>query len=600
MLGLDSRSRSGSSRRPSAARSARSSAPTPSTPSSRWAARHARPAGHLGRDALGEHGRDDARPGAAADRDDRRRPRRHGQGLPAARAAGQRRLPAVRRAAADADRADGARRLRHPEARASRSTASSPTPRRSAPTAAPGGPRPPPRSSGRWTCSPPRSAWTRPRCARRNLLPRVHRAATSRGGALYDSGDYPAALRHGARAPPTTTGCAREQAARRERGDAVQLGIGLSRLRRDHRRRRGVRRPERERHRRDPPRRHARPSSPARRRTGRGTRRSWAMLASDGARHPDRADHRQVGRHRPHPRGRRHRRLAQPAAGRRRGAAGRARSWSSSPETRAADELEVDPGDLVVDLGRGRARRSRACPGTGVTFAALAEKERLFVRSVFTAPGRDLPVRRARRRGRGRHRDRQGRAAAPDRPRRRRDDHQPAARRGQRHGGLAQGAAQALLEEVLYDPDGNPTTTTLGRLPDRLGHRGAQLRAGRHRDADALQPAGGQGHRRGRHDRLDPGRAERGRRRGRPPRRPAHRHADDILRGCGGPSRPHRRSRADAGLDHGQRRSSAPTTSSRGCCSPTTCATTAGSRPPTSAATRPRAAPARCTSTASR
>ncbi len=32
---------------------------------------------------------------------------------------------------------------------------------------------------------------------------------------------------------------------------------------------------------------------------------------------------------------------------------------------------------------------------------------------------------------------------------------------GQRHGGIAQGAAQALLEEVLYDPDGNPLTGTL-------------------------------------------------------------------------------------------------------------------------------------------
>jgi aerobic carbon-monoxide dehydrogenase large subunit len=32
---------------------------------------------------------------------------------------------------------------------------------------------------------------------------------------------------------------------------------------------------------------------------------------------------------------------------------------------------------------------------------------------------------------------------------------------GQRHGGIAQGAAQALLEEVLYDPDGNPLTSTL-------------------------------------------------------------------------------------------------------------------------------------------
>jgi carbon-monoxide dehydrogenase large subunit len=32
---------------------------------------------------------------------------------------------------------------------------------------------------------------------------------------------------------------------------------------------------------------------------------------------------------------------------------------------------------------------------------------------------------------------------------------------GQRHGGIAQGAAQALCEEVLYDPDGNPLTSSL-------------------------------------------------------------------------------------------------------------------------------------------
>jgi carbon-monoxide dehydrogenase large subunit len=32
---------------------------------------------------------------------------------------------------------------------------------------------------------------------------------------------------------------------------------------------------------------------------------------------------------------------------------------------------------------------------------------------------------------------------------------------GQRHGGIAQGAAQALLEEMLYDADGNPLTSTL-------------------------------------------------------------------------------------------------------------------------------------------
>lgn len=33
--------------------------------------------------------------------------------------------------------------------------------------------------------------------------------------------------------------------------------------------------------------------------------------------------------------------------------------------------------------------------------------------------------------------------------------------RGQQHGGIAQGAAQALFEQVLYDDDGNPTTSTL-------------------------------------------------------------------------------------------------------------------------------------------
>jgi aerobic carbon-monoxide dehydrogenase large subunit len=37
----------------------------------------------------------------------------------------------------------------------------------------------------------------------------------------------------------------------------------------------------------------------------------------------------------------------------------------------------------------------------------------------------------------------------------------PGLAEGQRHGGIAQGAAQALLEEVRYDPDGNPLTSTL-------------------------------------------------------------------------------------------------------------------------------------------
>ena len=36
---------------------------------------------------------------------------------------------------------------------------------------------------------------------------------------------------------------------------------------------------------------------------------------------------------------------------------------------------------------------------------------------------------------------------------------------GQRHGGIAQGAAQAFLEEVVYDADGNPLTSTFADYP---------------------------------------------------------------------------------------------------------------------------------------
>jgi carbon-monoxide dehydrogenase large subunit len=41
----------------------------------------------------------------------------------------------------------------------------------------------------------------------------------------------------------------------------------------------------------------------------------------------------------------------------------------------------------------------------------------------------------------------------------------PVLAEGQREGGIAQGAAQALLEEVLYDAEGNPVTSTLVDYP---------------------------------------------------------------------------------------------------------------------------------------
>ena len=130
----------------------------------------------------------------------------------------------------------------------------------------------------------------------------------------------------------------------------------------------------------------------------------------------------------------------------------------------AADELEVAPQDLVVD--RDIAGLSvRGVPGSGITFAALAEKGPLTVRTVFSAPGATFPF--------GAHvavvevdtdtgKATLQRLVAVD------DAGtvvNPLLAEGQRHGGLAQGAAQALLEEVLYDGDGNPTTSTLAEYP---------------------------------------------------------------------------------------------------------------------------------------
>jgi carbon-monoxide dehydrogenase large subunit len=132
--------------------------------------------------------------------------------------------------------------------------------------------------------------------------------------------------------------------------------------------------------------------------------------------------------------------------------------------TRASEELEVAPEDLVVDHALA-GLAVRGVPGSGISFAALAEKEPLLVRSVFTAPGATYPF--------GAHVavaevDVETGKAVLTRLIALDDAGtiiNPLIAEGQRHGGLAQGAAQALLEEVLYDEDGNPTTTTLADYP---------------------------------------------------------------------------------------------------------------------------------------
>ena len=84
---------------------------------------------------------------------------------------------------------------------------------------------------------------------------------------------------------------------------------------------------------------------------------------------------------------------------------------------------------------------------------------------------------------------------------------------GQQHGGIAQGIAQALWEQYVYDADGNPLTVDAHRLRDAERGRAAVVRGVEHRDAVAPQPARRQGHRRVGDDRLDARGAERGGRR---------------------------------------------------------------------------------------
>jgi carbon-monoxide dehydrogenase large subunit len=126
---------------------------------------------------------------------------------------------------------------------------------------------------------------------------------------------------------------------------------------------------------------------------------------------------------------------------------------------RAADELEVSAADLVFDVARS-AFAVAGDPDAAVPLARLATRERLFVRAVFTAPGATFPF--------GAHVAvtevdiETGKAVL------RRvvtvDDAgtvmNPLLAEGQRHGGIAQGAAQAMLEEVVYDADGNPLTSS--------------------------------------------------------------------------------------------------------------------------------------------
>ena len=105
---------------------------------------------------------------------------------------------------------------------------------------------------------------------------------------------------------------------------------------------------------------------------------------------------------------------------------------------------------------------------------------------------------------------------------------------GQVHGGVAQGVAQALYEEVRYDSDGNPITSNLADYSMISIDLLPQVERIPMETRDARQPARRQGHRRVRHHRLHTGRALRRARRDQPSRRAPHRHAVHTREGVAG------------------------------------------------------------------
>ena len=296
---------------------------------------------------------------------------------------------------------------------------------------------------------------------RKNLLPAFTEPHTTAFGAVYDSGDYATALDKALIAAGYADLRA-EQAKRRADGDVVQLGIGLSSYVE-------ITGPGMEE---GGPRENAtvevHPDGSATILTGtsphgQGHVTVWAMLASDELGIPIDKITVKWGDTDLIPEGGGtggSRSLQQGGAAVRQAT----RELLEVARQRAAGELEASPADLVFDTSSS-AFAVAGDPDASVPLARLAERERLLVRAVFSAPGPTFPF--------GAHvavaevDTETGQAVL------RRvvtvDDAgtvvNPLLAEGQRHGGIAQGAAQALLEEVVYDADGNPLTATFADYP---------------------------------------------------------------------------------------------------------------------------------------
>ena len=297
---------------------------------------------------------------------------------------------------------------------------------------------------------------------RHNLLPKFTEPHRTKFGALYDTGDYAAALDK-VLAAAGYDELRKEQAERRARADTVVLGIGLA----SYVEITGMGDGDEQ-----PPQENAtvevHPDGTATILTGtsphgQGHATAWAMLASEELGIPVEKIALKWGDTDLVPEG---------------GGTGGSRSLQHGGSAvrqaaqelievareRAASELEASPADLRFDVERS-AFEVAGDPDAAVPLASLAEGERLVVRTVFTAPGATFPF--------GSHvavvevDTETGKVVL------RRvvtvDDAgfvlNPLLAEGQRHGGIAQGAAQAFVEEVVYDGDGNPLTASFADYP---------------------------------------------------------------------------------------------------------------------------------------
>jgi carbon-monoxide dehydrogenase large subunit len=297
---------------------------------------------------------------------------------------------------------------------------------------------------------------------RRNLLPPFTEPHRTKFGALYDTGDYAAALDK-VLAAAGYEQLRKEQAERRDRGDTVALGIGLA----SYVEITGMGDGEDV-----PPKENAtvevHPDGTATILTGtsphgQGHATAWAMLASEELGIPVDKITLKWGDTDLVPEG---------------GGTGGSRSLQHGgsavlqasqellevAKERAASELEANPADLRFDVGRS-AFEVVGDPDASVPLAGLAADERLLVRTVFTQPGATFPF--------GSHVAVVEVDTETGKVTLRRvvtvDDAgfvlNPLLAEGQRHGGIAQGAAQAFVEEVVYDADGNPLTASFADYP---------------------------------------------------------------------------------------------------------------------------------------